>query len=117
MEMIIDCHAIVSNNAEIAFSPLSSFFQLNILQSPACYWTSDIYPDSLRCFIHVHICVFIKSVSGSAALSHHEISAGYFTSLNSVSIEPCHPHNDHHNNLEICSKKTGKGAANASWNQ
>lgn len=77
MEMIIDCHTIVSNNAEIAFSPLSSFFQLNVLQSPACYWTSDIYPDSLRCFIHVHIRVFIKSVSGSAALSHHEISAGW----------------------------------------
>lgn len=50
-------------------------------------------------------------------LTMKSLLGGYFTSLNSVSIEPRHPHSDHHNNLEICSKKTGKGAANAFGNR
>lgn len=61
--------------------------------------------------------MLIKSVSGSAALSHYDLSAGYFMSFNSVSIEPLHLHNYHYNDLEICSKETGKRATNAFGNQ
>lgn len=59
-------------------------------------------------FVHIHICVWIKSVSQGTAFPPHNSSARYFMSYNSALIELLHLHNYDYNNLEIYNEKPGK---------